>query len=183
MKRPTALIAIPATAFVLLCLMDILREPPPWDPVELGLDIAEKAVLVLMVIAVIWSLQRIADMREDQQAVHDHLARQAAQGRNWQATRASEIAALSDAIAFEFRAWGLTAAEIDVASLLLKGASMKEIALARKTSEATIRQQAQSMYRKAGLSGRVELSAYFLDSLFEEIETERAVRLRAVDSD
>jgi hypothetical protein len=36
----------------------------------------------------------------------------------------------------------------------------------RRTAEATIRQQAQNVYRKSGLSTRSELSAYFLEDLF-----------------
>ena len=60
---------------------------------------------------------------------------------------------------------------------------MKEIALARDTSEATIRQQAQTVYQKSGLSGRAELSAYFLDSLFSEAEEQGRARLRVVPMD
>ena len=66
-----------------------------------------------------------------------------------------------------FEAWSLTPAEADIAGLLLKGASLREIAALRRTSEATIRQQAQSVYRKSGLGGRRELAAYFLEALFE----------------
>lgn len=183
MYRRTALIAVPALVFVLLCAVDIWREADAWDPVEVGLDVAETAILVLMIIAVSWSFQRIAIIRDDQQAIQDHLARQTAGGEEWRAARAAEIAAMGDAITREFQAWGLTSAEIDVAGLLLKGASMKEIALARKTSEATIRQQAQSMYRKSGLSGRVELSAYFLDSLLEEADASGKSRLTVVSTD
>ena len=45
--------------------------------------------------------------------------------------------------------------------------SLREIADLRRTADATIRQQAQSIYRKSGLGGRRELAAYFLESLFE----------------
>ena len=49
---------------------------------------------------------------------------------------------------------------------MLKGASLREIAGLRRTSEATIRQQAQNVYRKSGLNSRAELAAYFLEDLF-----------------
>jgi DNA-binding NarL/FixJ family response regulator len=49
--------------------------------------------------------------------------------------------------------------------LMLKGLSHKEIARVRATSEATVRQQAASVYRKSGLSSRAELSAFFLEDL------------------
>ena len=66
------------------------------------------------------------------------------------------------------RAWALSPAEADIAGLMLKGASLRDIARLRHTSETTIRQQAQGIYRKSGLSGRSEVAAYFLESLFEE---------------
>ncbi len=55
--------------------------------------------------------------------------------------------------------------ERDVALLMLKGLSHREIAIARDTSERTIRQQAQAIYAKANLSGRAALSAFFLEDL------------------
>lgn len=61
--------------------------------------------------------------------------------------------------------WGLTPAEQDIALLLLKGLSHKEIAQVRAVSETTVRQQARSLYRKAGLSGRSDLAAFFLEDL------------------
>jgi len=59
----------------------------------------------------------------------------------------------------------LTPAEREIALLLLKGLSHKEIATIRSVSETTVRQQARSLYRKAGLSGRNELAAFFLEDL------------------
>ena len=49
--------------------------------------------------------------------------------------------------------------------LLLKGLSLREIAQLRDTSERTVREQARSVYRKAGINGRASLSAYFLEDL------------------
>jgi len=43
--------------------------------------------------------------------------------------------------------------------------SHREVAAVRKVSERTARQQAQEVYRKAGLAGRSELSAFFLEDL------------------
>ena len=74
-------------------------------------------------------------------------------------------AAIALAIADQFRAWGLTPAEADVARLLLLGLSHKEIAAARDTSERTARDQGQAVYKKAGVAGRAELAAFFLEDL------------------
>ncbi len=52
-----------------------------------------------------------------------------------------------------------------VARLLLKGLSHKEIATVRGASEATARQHATAVYKKANLAGRAELAAFFLEDL------------------
>lgn len=65
----------------------------------------------------------------------------------------------------QFGSWGLTRAEREVAVLLLKGLSHKEIAVQTTRSERTVRQHAVALYRKAGLAGRAELAAFFLGDL------------------
>lgn len=63
----------------------------------------------------------------------------------------------------QFDDWGLTMGEQQVAILILKGLSLKEIATVRETKEATVRQQASSLYSKSNLAGRHEFSAWFLE--------------------
>ena len=75
------------------------------------------------------------------------------------------IEGLGSAIQQQFMSWQLTEAESDVALLLLKGLSLKEVAALRETSDRTVREQARSVYRKAGVSGRSGLSAFFLEDL------------------
>ena len=84
---------------------------------------------------------------------------------HWSREMAGRLRELGAAIQSQFRTWGLTPAEQDVGLLILKGFSHKEIARLRATSEATIRQQAASIYEKAKLSGRAALSAFFLEDL------------------
>lgn len=61
--------------------------------------------------------------------------------------------------------WGLSVAEIEIAWMILKGLSFKEIASARGTSERTVRQQAQGIYAKSGLGSRAGFAAFFLEDL------------------
>ncbi|WP_106744387.1 helix-turn-helix transcriptional regulator [Yoonia maritima] len=166
MKRSVLFVGLLAFAFLVVCALDVMHESPPWDVVDIALDVGQTAVLLLMVIVVAWSTQSVAQMHDDQQAFRDSVLRNNAQGDDWRAARSQEIGAMSDAIALEFRAWGLSREEMDVAELLLKGASLNEIALDQRTSLTDIRDRAQAVYRKAGISDRVALSAYFLDSLF-----------------
>lgn len=88
-----------------------------------------------------------------------------AEAEQWRGEARTALEGLGTAIDREFAKWGLTDAERDVALLLLKGLSHKEIAGGRGTSEGTVRQQALSIYRKAGLSGRSNLAAFFLQGL------------------
>ena len=72
---------------------------------------------------------------------------------------------LSAKIEEQLDLWRLSKAEKEVALLLLKGLGQREIAEIRKTAEKTIRQQATSIYQKSHLTGRHELSAFFLEDL------------------
>ena len=73
------------------------------------------------------------------------------------------LSGLGEEIDKQFDTWGLTAAEREVALLILKGLRHKEIATARNTAERTVRQQALAVYKKAGLDGRTDLAAFFLE--------------------
>jgi DNA-binding NarL/FixJ family response regulator len=65
----------------------------------------------------------------------------------------------------QFDAWELTRSEQQVAMLLLKGLSFREIAAVRDTKEKTVRQQASVIYGKSGLDGRHAFAAWFLEDL------------------
>lgn len=83
----------------------------------------------------------------------------------WRQESRELLQGLGVAIHKQFSAWNLTKAEAEVGLFLLKGLSNKQIAQIRQTSERTIREQARALYRKSGLSGRSELSAFFLEDL------------------
>ena len=78
--------------------------------------------------------------------------------------------ALSGNINDQFSHWGLTPAERDVGWLLVKGFAISEIANLRGTSEGTIKSQSNAIYRKAGVSGRAQLLASFVEDLLFEAD-------------
>lgn len=156
-----------------LALFDLIREGALFEPAEVAIELADSLILVGAMAAVTWAVGGVVDLRETQQALANNLARSLAKGEKWREGRQGEIDALGTAIEAQFKEWQLSPAEIDIAGLMLKGASLKEIALARDTVAATIRQQSQSIYRKSGLSGRAELSANYLESLFAAAEDHR----------
>ncbi len=75
-----------------------------------------------------------------------------------------ELAAVIDGF---FDSWKLTPSERDVALLIVKGLDNDSIARLRGTASGTVRAQASSVYRKAGVDGRVALLSLFMDELLE----------------
>jgi DNA-binding CsgD family transcriptional regulator len=94
-----------------------------------------------------------------------HLVVARVEAERWRQESHELLRGLGAAIQKQFSRWELTAAESEIGLLLLKGLSHKQIAGLRQTSERTVREQARSLYRKAGLSGRASLSAFFLEDL------------------
>jgi len=76
---------------------------------------------------------------------------------------AEKISGISHHIEQEFIKWQLTATEKEIALMLLKGLTFKDIAKARCKSERTVRQQAGAIYAKSSLANRSDLAAYFLE--------------------
>ena len=76
--------------------------------------------------------------------------------------------ALSDVIDRQFQAWALTPAERDVGFLALKGLDVAEIAELRGAAQGTVRAQLTRIYSKAGVSGRAQFAAFFVEDLLGE---------------
>lgn len=87
------------------------------------------------------------------------------QAIEWKNEAQALLEGLGKSINNQFERWDLTPSEKEIGLLLLKGLSHKEVAYIRNVSEATARQQARMVYKKAGLAGRHDLSAFFLEEL------------------
>jgi len=73
----------------------------------------------------------------------------------------------------QLQKWGLSPAEREIALFLLKGYTTKEIAHHLGKSERTVRQHCSAVYKKSGIAGRAELSAFFLEDLLLPISNDR----------
>lgn len=133
--------------------------------VEGGLALAGLAGFVGMALRVRRLRLRARALVDQARDLEVRLSESRADAEAWRAEARDLIAGLGVAIDQQLERWGLSPAEKDVAMLLLKGLSHKEIADVRQVSEATVRQQARALYRKAGLSGRADLAAFFLEDL------------------
>ena len=109
--------------------------------------------------------RRAVELAADLHASEAALAATRQEAERWKTEASDLIRGLGGAIDSQLERWGLSPAEKEVALLLLKGLSHKEVADIRGTGEATVRQQSRALYRKAGLSGRHDLAAFFLEDL------------------
>ena len=131
--------------------------------------VVEGVVLILAIggtVILTWRLIASArTARERARHLETGLLRSREQAEHWRRTARKYLQGLSAEIDRQFRQWKFTAAEKEVALLLLKGFSHKEVAQLRGVSEATARQQARATYSKADVAGRHELAAFFLEDL------------------
>jgi DNA-binding CsgD family transcriptional regulator len=111
----------------------------------------ESVVFLAISIVLLAELRRVA-----------HLKQEVLDERGKAARLSGELLAV---MRDQFVDWGLSPSESEVALLLIKGLSMKEISLARQVKEKTVRQQATSIYAKSGHAGRHELVAHFIEDL------------------
>ena len=145
-------------------------EEPQTTPLELLFELLKIAPVVITSVGV-GVLFRITQRQRDEhlQVIRDlEVAR--LQGQRWRSESRVLLNGLGEAIDAQFTRWSLTDAEREVALLLLKGLSTKEIAAVRAGSERTVREHARAIYAKAGLTGRAALSAFFLEDLLAPIE-------------
>ena len=75
--------------------------------------------------------------------------------------------AFANVVDERFGEWSLTPAEREVGWLSIKGFSVAEIADLRGTSESTVKVQSTAIYKKAGVNGRAQLLAAFVEDLLE----------------
>jgi DNA-binding CsgD family transcriptional regulator len=145
-------------------------EVPELTPLELLLELVDIVPIVMTSVGVALLFRVTARQREEHAKVIRDLELARAQGQRWRAEARTYLDGLGEAIESQFSRWSLTDAEREVALLLLKGLSHKEIATVRAVSERTVREQARSLYSKSGLTGRAALSAFFLEDLLAPIE-------------
>lgn len=159
------LILIAALAGVDLAA-DLVQGTTRWHVVLEGAVVLAWAVGAMLVLRhLVHLVRRERQARADAAALEVRLAELAAEAARWRSEAQDLLCGLGAAIDRQLRRWDLSAAEREIALLLLKGLSHKQIAALRATSEATVRQQARSVYRKAGVEGRHDLAAFFLEGL------------------
>jgi DNA-binding NarL/FixJ family response regulator len=150
-------------AFVLIGLLAAIDVVTDLDEgVSIPHVLAEGAVIAIAFAAIVWLVRALLQRNRE---LDRRLARSDAAAQQWRDEAQSLLRGLGASIDRQFGRWHLSAAEKEVALLLLKGLAHKDIARLRGISEATARQQAIAVYRKAGVAGRNDLAAFFLEDL------------------
>lgn len=127
--------------------------------------LAEGTAGLLAIGGIFYLVKDSLRLRHDLTYAKDRETKLQAQADQWQSQAKAYLDGLSVLIADQLTTWSLTPAEREVAFLLLKGMSLKDISTLRGTTEKTARVQSMAIYAKAGLAGRSELSAFFLEEL------------------
>lgn len=126
-------------------------------------DIAYMSIIIGLLLY-IWRHTPLASKKRNLMLTQE-IIKQHKDAREWSKKAEDLLSGLSGIINEQLEKWQLSQAEKEVALLILKGLSLKEIATLRSTSERTVRQQATQVYEKAGVNNRAELSAFFLEDL------------------
>lgn len=147
-----------------------LIDEPNASAVDLLLELIEITPVVLASVGLALLFRVTRRQRDENLQIIRDLEIARIQGQRWRSEARSLLNGLGEAIDSQFSRWNFTEAEREVALLLLKGLSIKEIAAVRVSSERTVREQARSVYSKAGVTGRASLSAFFLEDLLAPIE-------------
>lgn len=147
----------------------ILDKPDTWLSLHVFFELA--LILFSLGSLAVLSLQwrrataELAGTQRTLAAAQRSLEERAAERDAWRQSAEASLSGLGQAIDRQFGAWGLTPTEREIALLLLKGHGHKQIAGLTGRSERTVRQHAVAVYEKAGLGGRAELAAFFLQDL------------------
>lgn len=157
---------------IVICGLSLIALVTAWDVVQdirhgsTGVHVfIEGSLSVLSALGAVLLFRKLREALDENILLKQDIHKIQVEAKNWKERSSKYVEGLSKVIDEQFDVWKLTLAEKEIALLLLKGMSLKEIADIRSTSERTARQQALTIYQKSGLSGRAELSAFFLEDL------------------
>ena len=156
---PVALLFILA-AILLLAVLDLVHEAV-LGLSTLDIDLELGAIALAFVGAFGTTVQIVSGYRRERRLSLD-LRGTREEAERCRSEKTVLLRRFGKAAEHHFHGWGLTSAEREIALLVLRGLSYKEIACARGTAERTVRHQAIGIYRKAGVASRAEMAAVFL---------------------
>lgn len=162
-KKERGFIAIILLGIVLMASIDLANDSK--EGVTWWHLISEGVVVLAALVGIAYLMRGSFSLKHTLEVERSNSSLFRAEAEKWRLHSKKYLEGLSQAIDSQLISWKLTNSEKEVAFLLLKGLSLKEVAEIRKTTEKTARTQSIAIYAKAGLSGRSELAAFFLEDL------------------
>jgi DNA-binding CsgD family transcriptional regulator len=175
-KQYNSLFIISGVFFLLIAFsstMDLYHDAQ--DSLSQGHIAMEFFTLILSVSAACFFIFSAIKMKKENQALTLAVGKATEQKELYKKKVQQFSEGLSQAIEDEFLIWGLTKTETDIAFLILKGLSTKEISEIQGSQDKTVRHHCSAIYKKSGLKGRSELSAYFLEDLLVSLSPNQAL--------
>ncbi|MCB1316493.1 MAG: helix-turn-helix transcriptional regulator [Leptospiraceae bacterium] len=154
-----AIFTIMLSVFVCLGVVDIIMDAERWYDTHIILESMGLFVAIIALI-LLWK-----GVRTRFQAAEFDRNRLESELRQFRERHQDTLATMRAAIRDQLNRWALTPGEARVAEGLIRGYSVKEIAGRLNRSEKTIRNQAAMVYQKSGMTGRADLSAFFLTDI------------------
>ncbi len=146
-----ALIAVQAASATFF-LVDWLRDVVSTGRISVSFYLAmELAASVTLIVAIIIEARLLIRM------LHRHA--------RMERSLSAAARGLHDIMEGMFESWGLTPSEQDIATFLVKGADIAEIARLRGSAEGTVKAHLNAIYRKAGVAGRPALLSLLIEDL------------------
>lgn len=158
----------PAYAFVLATIALAEGVETVFDLATEGLSVHAAMDLAMIPLVLVGVYYIASTASKSVQTAREHMEQAQADLTDFRQKNENILLKMRSAVHEQFAAWKLSRAEVRVAELLIRGYSSKEIAEELGKSERTVRNQAISLYRKAGLTGRGDLSAFFLSDIMAD---------------
>lgn len=157
------------SAIFLIILMDLsfdILEGAPFREIAFDLCI-ETSLMGLVLVTSLYVWRKFTAEKVSKLHIERDLQQAQANAIKWEKKSRHFVEEFQNFMLAQFNQWNLSQSEKEIALLILKGKTSKEIASIRFTSERTIRNQCQAIYEKSQLSGKNEFSAYFLSELMD----------------
>jgi len=135
------------------------------EKTDLGHVIKEAVIVIISLTAIAWLLLDMRRQATEIMMLREELSAMKTPVQKPKKEVLEAKKTLGHVISQQFDDWNLSNSEKEVGWLLLKGLSLREIAMLRNTLEKTVRQQASSIYKKAGINGRHAFAAWFIEDV------------------
>ncbi|MBL7664279.1 MAG: hypothetical protein JNM93_04045 [Bacteriovoracaceae bacterium] len=166
-KQTSTLLVIIASTFMSLMLIAVDITHQLSTGIQLEFIMLELGICLSSLVGVSFAAVKFYEEKRINNQLNTELSQAKTDAEVWRKKTRSLSQQFIKAIEDQLKEWGLSHTENDIALLLIKGMSSKDIATLRNVTEKTIRAHSSAIYRKSGLKNRYELAAYFVDNFLE----------------